>query len=127
MVLFTNNSKIGDSYNPRLFGTELKMTDKVRYLGLILDKNFDWKAHLENRMRKACIAYWQCRRAVGKTWGLSPNVEAWVHFRGEAHSFVCFADMVEESGAEKCSEKALSHLQRIWKLLVECVQHQRLL
>jgi hypothetical protein len=21
-------------------------------------------------MRKACIAYWQCRRAVGKTWGL---------------------------------------------------------
>jgi hypothetical protein len=35
-----------------------------------LDKNLDWKAHLENRMRKACIAYWQCRRAVGKTWGL---------------------------------------------------------
>jgi hypothetical protein len=31
-----------------------------------------------------------------------------IHFRGEAHSFVCFAGMVEESGAEKCSEKALS-------------------
>jgi hypothetical protein len=30
------------------------------------------------------------------------------HFRGEAHSFVCFAGMVEESGAEKCSEKTLS-------------------
>jgi hypothetical protein len=28
--------------------------------------------------------------------------------RGEAHSFVCFAGMVEESGAEKCSEKSLS-------------------
>jgi hypothetical protein len=42
-------------------------------------------ADLENRMRKACT-----------------------HFRGEAHSFLCFAGMVEDSGAEKCSEKALS-------------------
>jgi hypothetical protein len=32
-----------------------------------------------------------------------------IHFRGEAHSFVCFAGTtVEESGAEKCSEKALA-------------------
>jgi hypothetical protein len=31
-----------------------------------------------------------------------------IHFRGEAHSFVCFAGMEEESGAEKCSEKSLS-------------------
>jgi hypothetical protein len=31
-----------------------------------------------------------------------------IHFRGEAHSFVCFAGMVEEIGAEKCSEKSLS-------------------
>jgi hypothetical protein len=27
MVLFTNNRKIGGFYNPRLFGTELRMTD----------------------------------------------------------------------------------------------------
>jgi hypothetical protein len=31
-----------------------------------------------------------------------------MHSRGEAHSFVCFAAMVEESEAEKCSENALS-------------------
>jgi hypothetical protein len=79
------------------------------YLGVILDYKFDWKAHLENRMRKACTAYLQWRRAVGKTWGLSPKGSGLtIHFRGEAHSFVCFAGMVEESGAEKCSETALS-------------------
>jgi hypothetical protein len=35
---------------------------------------------------------------------------AWldIHFRGEAHSFVCFAGMMEESENEKCSEKVLS-------------------
>jgi hypothetical protein len=85
------------------------MTDQVKYLEVILDKKLDCKTHLANRMRKACIAYWQCRRAVGKTWGLSPKLMAWaIHFRGEAHYFVCFAGMVEKSGAEECSEKCLS-------------------
>jgi hypothetical protein len=31
----------GAFYNPRLFGTELRMTDQVKYLGVILDKNLD--------------------------------------------------------------------------------------
>jgi hypothetical protein len=31
-----------------------------------------------------------------------------IHVRGEAHSFVCFAGMVEEIEAIKCSETALS-------------------
>jgi hypothetical protein len=57
MVLFTNNRKIGGFYNPRLYGTELRKTDQVKYLGVILNKKLDCKAHLENRMRKACIAY----------------------------------------------------------------------
>jgi hypothetical protein len=78
MVLFTNYKKIGGFYNPRFFSTELRMTDQVKYLRVILDKKLDWKAHYENRMSKACIAYWHCRRAVRKTWGLSSKVVAWV-------------------------------------------------
>jgi hypothetical protein len=35
MVLFTNNRKIGSFYNPRLFGTELRMTDQVKWLRVI--------------------------------------------------------------------------------------------
>jgi hypothetical protein len=61
-VLFTNNRKIEGFYNPRLFGTELRMTDQVNYLEVNLDKK------LENRMYKACIVYWQCCCAVGKTF-----------------------------------------------------------
>jgi hypothetical protein len=76
MVLFR---KIGGFYNPRLFGTELRMTEQVKYLEMILDMKLGWKTHLENRIRKACIAYWQFRRAVGKTWGLSPKVVAWLY------------------------------------------------
>jgi hypothetical protein len=41
MILFTNNREIGGFYNPRLFGTELRMTVQVKYLGVILDKKLD--------------------------------------------------------------------------------------
>jgi hypothetical protein len=82
------------------------MTEQVRYLGVILDKKLDWKAHLEKKIRKACIAYWQCHRAGNDLRIITGDGGLAIHFRGEAHSFVCFAGMVEESG--KCSETALS-------------------
>jgi hypothetical protein len=33
MVLFTNNRKIGGFYCPRFFGSELRLTVQVKYLG----------------------------------------------------------------------------------------------
>jgi translation initiation factor IF-1 len=112
MVLFTNNKKIGGFYNPRLFGTELRMTDQVKYLRVILDKKLDWKAHLENKMRSAKLALhigsvvvlWERLRGYHRGWwpGYGEG------FRGDAHSFLCFAGMVEESEAEKFSKKVLS-------------------
>jgi hypothetical protein len=50
----------------------------------------------------------------GKDWGtITEGGGLAIHFRGEAHTFVLSAGMVEESGAEKCSEKTLSSLQRM--------------
>jgi hypothetical protein len=37
-----------------------------------------------------------------------------VHFRGEAYSVVCFAGMVEESRAEKCSEMVMLMLPPLY-------------
>jgi hypothetical protein len=44
----------------------------------------------------------------GKDFGIITKGGGPIHFRGEAHSFVYFAGIVKESGAEKSSEKALS-------------------
>jgi hypothetical protein len=107
MVFFMDNRKIGGFYSPRIFETELRMTDQVKYIGVILDKKLNWKAHLENRMGKACIAYWQCRRAVG-LGTITESGGLGIHFCGGAHSFAWFVGIVEESRAEKCSETALS-------------------
>jgi hypothetical protein len=77
---------------------------------VILDKKLDWKAHLKNRMSKA---YWQCRRAVGKTWGLSPKVVAWL-YTSLVRLILSYASLVWWRRVElKNAQKSLSHLQRM--------------
>jgi hypothetical protein len=54
-----------------------------------------------------------CKLAVSLSCGedlviITEGGDLAIHFQGEAHSFVCFAGMVEGIGAKKCSEKALS-------------------
>jgi hypothetical protein len=92
------------------------MTDQVNNLGVILDKKFDWKEHLENRMRKACIAYWRCRCAVGKTWGLLPKVVAWL-YTSMVRPILSYASLVWWKRVKlKNAQKWLFHMQRMTSL-----------
>jgi hypothetical protein len=60
MVLFTKRRNLEGFFAPRLFDTELILNNQVKYLGVILDSNLNWKFHIDNRIRKVSIAYWQC-------------------------------------------------------------------
>jgi hypothetical protein len=56
---------------------------------VILDKKLDWKAHLENRMRKAVSPCCETDlRIITKGGGLA------IHFRDEAHTFMQSAVIV---------------------------------
>ena len=78
LVLFTRKRKLR-TILPKLFGTPIPLSDNVKYLGVILDKSMSWSKHIEVKTSKACIAYWQCRRAIGRTWGLSPKTILWLY------------------------------------------------
>jgi hypothetical protein len=112
MVLFTNIRNIGGF--PRLYGTELRMTHQVKYQGVILDKKLDCKAHLENRMSKACIACWQFRRAVEKTWELSPKVVAWLFTSVVRRPILLYSSLVWWRRVEL---KMLRKVSLTWELL----------
>nr|XP_022902690.1 uncharacterized protein LOC111415306 [Onthophagus taurus] len=79
MVLFTRKRNIGNPRLPTLAKIPLKLSTEVKYLGLIIDSKLTWKSHLDNRVNKACVAFGQCRRAVGRTWGLSPKIALWIY------------------------------------------------
>ncbi|MCP4831423.1 MAG: hypothetical protein GY886_04310 [Gammaproteobacteria bacterium] len=79
MVLFTRRRNQNGFTAPTIFGQALQRSEQVKLLGLILDSQLNWKAHTEHSYTKAIRAFWQCRRCVGSTWGLSPRVMHWIY------------------------------------------------
>lgn len=79
LVLFTNKRNLGMYQLPSLFGTQLSLSDEVKYLGITLDSKLNWAKHLDNKIKKATISFWQCRKMIGKTWGLTPKTTLWLY------------------------------------------------
>ncbi len=79
MVLFTKKRKFEGFRAPYLYGVQLHLSKEAKYLGVILDSKLLWNSHLEQKCRKATAAFWQCRRAVGRTWGLTPRITHWIY------------------------------------------------
>jgi ribonuclease HI len=79
MVLFTRRRRLDGFVAPSIFGGQLSLSDSVKYLGVVFDRKLSWKAHVENRCNKAQMALFQCRSAIGKTWGLKPSIVYWLY------------------------------------------------
>lgn len=93
LVLFTRKRKVGNCKLPSLKGTPLRLAPQVKYLGVILDQKLNWRSHLEQKIGKARIGFWQCRRAVGRSWGLSPKITLWL-YTAIIRPMLCYAALV---------------------------------
>jgi len=79
IVLFMRK-RILTGMKPILFFVkELTRTDQVKHLGIILDSKLTWKENLQYNSKKAVALFWQCRRIVGKTWGITPKIAHWIY------------------------------------------------
>lgn len=79
MVIFTNKRKIDGIKIPKINGIEIKHVMEVLYLGILLDSAMSWIPNIVRRIQIATSALWQCRKAYGKSWGLSPKVLYWIY------------------------------------------------
>ena len=70
MVLFTRKRTLPGLIPIVFFGKELERTNKVKYLGVVLDSKLTWSEHVDQKCKKATALFWQCRRIVGSTHGV---------------------------------------------------------
>ena len=79
LVLFTKDQRIPQVDPPRMNGTELTFSESAKYLGLILDRKLTFKLNVLERIRKANVALYSCKKAIGGRWGLSPKIVHWIY------------------------------------------------
>ena len=113
MILFTRRYKPEQLKVIYFFNEELKLSQSVKYLGVILDPKLSWKAHLDSRCQKAIIAFSQLRRVMGVTWGMTPKVAYWL-YTAVIRPMFCYAAVIWWSRTTyKTVGKKLEHLQRL--------------
>jgi len=48
-------------------------------LGLVLDKRIKWSLNNQERTKKATVALYSCKKAIGLRWGMSPRIINWIY------------------------------------------------
>lgn len=79
LCLFSRKRRNSSLILPKIDNTRLNLSEQVKFLGVVFDKKLHWKAHLQQKASKALNAFWMCRGAIGKKWGLSPKMIFWVY------------------------------------------------
>jgi len=78
-VMFTRKNKWTPPKPLKVGGIEIELSSSVKFLGVTLDKKLTFKNHINNITKKATASLMQCKRAVGPTWGLSPQTCNWMY------------------------------------------------
>ncbi len=81
LLLFSKRHNLPNFDLPKLDGVELELepTGQVKYLGVIIDRKLNWRANIEERRKKALIAWYTCYRCIGRKWGLKPKLIRWLY------------------------------------------------
>ena len=65
----------GLTYN----GQPLTLVKQVKYLGVVITDQLDWKVHAREQTKKARSNLGLMHRVVGNDWGLRPKVMLWIY------------------------------------------------
>jgi ribonuclease HI len=79
LVLFTRNTSVEPIGPIFLNGTVIPFSNEAKYLGVVLDRKLNYKRNIEERVKKATVALYSCKKAIGKRWGFNPKIVHWIY------------------------------------------------
>ena len=60
-------------------GTEIKISDTMKYLGITLQRSLTWTRHLQEKIGKGVKIMNSAHAAIGQKWGLTSKKILWVY------------------------------------------------
>ncbi|XP_052744146.1 uncharacterized protein LOC128199286 [Bicyclus anynana] len=117
LVLFTRRRK-AHLIPITIEGVKLEITKEIKYLGVILDHTLRFRTHIQVQCAKAKLTLMQCRRAVGRTWGIKPKVIKWIYTAIILPRVLYGATVWWHRAAIKSNSKELTKVQRLASLMI---------
>lgn len=77
--MFRQRRNLSDTKELKMYGRNLQVKDKVKWLGAILDKRLSIGFHMEMLTTKATQVLWACMRTVDSTQELKPKMVHWLY------------------------------------------------
>ena len=112
-MLFTRRRKYDDPPSITMRGHEVKYSDEVRYLGVILDSKLLWHAHIKRKIKAAKQHLLRARAAMGKLWGLTPEAARWL-YTGIVRPALSYGSVVwVKALRNKTNQDALNKVNRL--------------
>ena len=79
IVFWTNDSKTKIPDTVKIKSQHIPLSTSVKFLGITIDNKLSWKPHIKNVVEKCIKVIFAVKRAIGKTWGLSPKRLKWIY------------------------------------------------
>lgn len=118
LIPFTRKRKLEALKPPYFFGNFLEMKEEVKYLGVTLDSKLTWNPHLTRTIDKCKRAFMITRRTFGKSWGLKPNIMAWLYC-AVIRPMITYGNLVWWPKMEQ--EQGKEHLRKLQRLACLCI------
>ena len=118
LVLFTRKYKISKLIPPKLNNTNIIFSESAKYLGITFDKKLNWNLNTIERIKKANIALFACKTAIGKRWGFTPKTIHWI-FTAVVRPIILYGVLVWWTSLTKLS--TLKSFQKVQRSAMLCI------
>jgi retron-type reverse transcriptase len=79
IVIFTRKRKVDKSKQLKVDGIAVEYIDSAKYLGITLDKELNFKAHIKEKLKQAKKLLYMLKSAFGVFWGPRPELMRWAY------------------------------------------------
>ena len=79
LMCFSRKRKEIEKPAVKINNVEIEWVDNFKYLGVTLEKSLNWKIHVEKTAKKANMVMAQCRKIIGRKYGLKPKYCKWAY------------------------------------------------